>query len=154
MVRIKEVASKNIFSYAFFALPGTLLHESAHYLVSLLLFGKPKTFSIFPKKGETGYILGSVQSQNIRWYNAFFISFAPLMLFGVAYALYKNYFLYIDYSFANFLLYIYLLVVLIESAIPSWQDIRVGLGSIGSLIYIAIIAAVVLYFCKDRVCGL
>ncbi|ABM97064.1 hypothetical protein [Methylibium petroleiphilum] len=47
-------------AYCLFALPGTLAHELAHYLVALLLRARPSLPSIIPEKTESGWRLGSV----------------------------------------------------------------------------------------------
>src|SRR5215468_7831197 len=46
--------------YAIAALPGTLAHESAHFLVALLLGARPAFPSLVPVRSERGWRLGSV----------------------------------------------------------------------------------------------
>jgi len=62
-------------------LPGTILHESAHWLVAFFLRGYPGKLSIVPHKiGPNRYRLGQVGVRHPTWYNSAAIGFAPLLL--------------------------------------------------------------------------
>lgn len=76
--------------FALLAMPGTAAHECAHYLMALLTGGRPCSLSAIPKRVEGGYILGSVQFRNPKWWNVPFISLAPLALIGLAYWTYTG----------------------------------------------------------------
>lgn len=67
--------------YWFFTLPGTVFHESAHWLVAYMLNGNPSGFSIFPTFDAAGNMqtMGHVYSY-LNWYNAAAIGLAPLLL--------------------------------------------------------------------------
>ncbi len=80
----------NVYLISLLTLPGTFMHELMHLIASFLTFGKPKSFSIIPKKTNTGVTLGSVSSANITWYNAIIISLAPLLLYFIAYYIMKE----------------------------------------------------------------
>lgn len=54
------VARLGLAAYCIFALPGTLAHELAHYLVALALRARPSLPSIVPERTKTGWRLGSV----------------------------------------------------------------------------------------------
>ena len=70
--------------YALLALPGTALHEAAHWLAAWLLGGQPQSLSLWPSRlPGGGYMLGSVQFIPTVW-NVAAISLAPLCLLGVA----------------------------------------------------------------------
>ncbi|TDA63654.1 hypothetical protein E0765_07410 [Sulfuricurvum sp. IAE1] len=122
-------------------LAGTVLHELCHYVAALLLNGKPIGFSLIPRRVHDGWVLGSVESSNVRWYNAFPIAMAPVLLLGAAYYLDVWYGAYIvQPSLLSDLVYILAVVVLVENAIPSLQDFRVALSNIpGAAIYTVII---------------
>jgi hypothetical protein len=65
---------------AVFLLPGTVAHELLHFLVGLLLNGKPVSLSVWPRRTAPGqWVLGTVRFANLRWYNAVFIALAPLL---------------------------------------------------------------------------
>lgn len=106
---------------------GTFFHELFHFLVSLVTFGFPYSFSIFPKKikdsnGSKLYMLGSVKSFNLRWFNVFWISMAPLFLLPFAYYIFKNFFHYFDANIVNFIIWIYIQISMVFSSIPSSVD--------------------------------
>jgi len=63
---------------------GTFLHEASHWLVALVLLGRPMGFSIIPVRQADGSLqLGAVRVGNLRWWNAVFIGCAPLALAGI-----------------------------------------------------------------------
>jgi hypothetical protein len=71
------------------ALPGTFAHEACHWLVGRLLNGQPVRFTLMPKRSGRAFVLGSVSFSNIRWYNAFFVGLAPLLLVPTAVLLFR-----------------------------------------------------------------
>lgn len=112
------------YSLFLIALPATLFHELAHYVISYITFGKPVKFSIIPKKEENGWTLGYVSSTNLRWDNQALVALAPFLLLpGMYYVLeYAGketiwYFLCVyGYILANFL----------HGAIPSSVDFKLA----------------------------
>lgn len=138
--KLRERFMNSIMGVWIFYFLGTFLHEMAHFLVALVLGAKPKFPFLFPKKDFDGStILGRVETASVKWYNGFPIAIAPLSLFVVAFILQRYYFSYFDFSFLSTLFYFYLLIVLIDSAIPSSQDIRIavsGLNLLGGSIWI------------------
>lgn len=137
--RFKAVTYQLPFIGIAFNLIGTFLHEMAHFIVALLLNGRPVGFSLFPVRHGDEWMLGSVEVKNVTWYNAIPIAMAPLTLFVGAY--------YLDLWYISFLPiktiwsdlgYIMALVVLIENAIPSMRDIQVASSNaIGIVFYIS-----------------
>jgi hypothetical protein len=150
---------------------GTFAHELAHLSISLILNGKPISFSIIPYREEekislytkivhwikfklfgiqTIYnqdlILGGVGHTNLKWYNSFFIGLAPLLLILLAY--YLNIYLFnnIDQSLTNQLLTILLSVIIISNSVPSKSDIKIAFKyKFASLLFILIIATYFIY---------
>lgn len=126
--RAKRVASRNIISCWLFNIPGTVLHELAHFVIAFVSNGRPCGFSILPKKqvvnGNKYYQLGSVKIANASWYNSFFIAFAPLLLWIPIILLNKFFFFYLEDNLLNNILFVYLLIVLIDSSIPSRADFK------------------------------
>lgn len=127
---------------------GTFLHEISHYLVALFFNGQPIGFSLFPKRHATGWILGSVEVSNSRWYNAVPVAMAPLLLFVAAYYLDQWYSLLpLEKNLFSDMGYLIILVVLIENAIPSLQDFKVAFShKVGLIVY----SSVILYL-LDRI---
>jgi len=73
---------------AIVTLPGTFLHEGAHYLVSALLDGRPEGFSVWPTFDANGNMdtLGHIYSHD-NWYNDAAVGTAPLLLMPGTFAL-------------------------------------------------------------------
>ena len=133
--RIKLIMHTNIVTAWIANFTGTFFHELAHLVVSIVLNGKPVKVSLFPQKIDNGYILGYVQNSNITWYNALPIALAPLSLLVAVYYIYNYFFSYFEMNFTNYLLYLFLLVSFLDSAIPSIQDIKVAFSNFGFLVY-------------------
>ena len=122
---------------------GTVLHEASHYLVSLILNGKPKLPNLIPKRYvfyEKGvkysyWLLGYVENRNINSFNAFFIGFAPvLVLFPLAFYVYLNFFNWFEYSYKNLFLFYLVLFVILYNALPSKTDIKVAFKGLTGLV--------------------
>lgn len=70
----------NQYLQALFGLPGTFLHELAHYGFALILNGSPGTFSILPTfSGSQMDSLGHV-TFHPNWYNAATVALAPVLV--------------------------------------------------------------------------
>jgi len=72
-----------MWAYALIALPGTLAHELAHYLMALLLFAKPSFPSLVPERTAHGWRMGSVTFR-AGIFRAVPIALAPLLLVPLA----------------------------------------------------------------------
>jgi hypothetical protein len=69
---------------AFLFLPGTFLHEIAHYLMAMALFVKVGKMELIPKiEGEGKVKMGSVQIEKVDLIRSLIVGVAPLIL-GVA----------------------------------------------------------------------
>jgi hypothetical protein len=72
-----------------------------------------------PKRLQNSYELGSVAFANLRWYNAFFIGVAPLLLlvgaWGIAWWRMQH---GLAFGWVN-LVWLYLIANLLASAMPS-----------------------------------
>ena len=88
MLWLMNQTKRSFWLFSLLVLPGTLCHELCHWLVGKLMNGQPVRFTVFPRRVEHGFVLGSVTLANLRWYNAFFIGLAPLLLLATAYALF------------------------------------------------------------------
>ncbi len=124
-------------------IPGTILHETAHFMVGLILNAKPASFNLLPKRRDNTYVMGSVGFRNIKFYNAFPSSMAPLLLLPLAYWL-NEYFLVT--TIWRYLCFILLETIIIENAIPSSTDFKVAFSHpLGLLFYGGIACALVLF---------
>ena len=71
--------------FSLISLPGTVGHELLHFLVGTLALAKPVKVSLIPKFHRDGSAtLGFVTFSNIRWYNALWVGFAPLLALPAA----------------------------------------------------------------------
>ena len=115
--------------FALLVLPGTFCHELCHLCVGAPLRGRPKNFTILPKRAGQGYVMGSVTFANVRWYNAFFLGMAPLLLLPAAYGLLV--WRLRGHPTLNWSegLALYLIANLIYAALPSWQDCKIAARS-------------------------
>ncbi|MDO4161636.1 MAG: hypothetical protein Q4D80_01350 [Pseudomonadota bacterium] len=147
VMSLKRIASKSMFLTVFINLPGTTLHECAHFIVGLILNAKPVRFSLIPKRKDDHYVTGQVCFSNIKFYNAFPSAMAPLSLLILAYFLDQRMFEVIKLNCATYLFYVFLLTVIIENAIPSHEDFRQGFRFVsGVVLYAFLIIAVVALF--------
>ena len=74
--------------FSLLSLPGTVGHEVLHFLVGTVTLAKPIKASLLPTFHRDGSAtLGYVRFANIRWYNALFVGFAPLLALPFALAL-------------------------------------------------------------------
>jgi hypothetical protein len=66
--------------FSLVSVPGTVGHELLHFLVGTLTLARPVKVSLIPKFHRDGSAtLGYVIFANIRWYNALWVGFAPLL---------------------------------------------------------------------------
>jgi hypothetical protein len=76
--------------YALLVLPGTLLHELAHWLIGWLLGARPGRLQLMPRRGDDRrWRLGAVGFRRVRGFNAAPIALAPLLLLPLAWLLYR-----------------------------------------------------------------
>lgn len=130
---------------------GTIFHEVSHFLVGKILLAKPTDFSLVPHKveesGRKYYVLGHVSFSKLNWFNSLPVAMAPLLLLLIAYYVENNYWKLVEYSFWNFIIFTYLLIVFIINAIPSRQDYKVAFDSLfGLLFWVTLITVSICYF--------
>ena len=115
--------------FAVLALPGTLAHETLHFLMGLLLKGGPVSFNLLPRQEARGWTMGSVTFNHLTWYNAFFIGLAPLLLLPAAGWL-VVWRLQGPPAFTwGEALAVYVIVNLIHACLPSLQDLKIAARS-------------------------
>ncbi|WP_005033277.1 hypothetical protein [Holophaga foetida] len=122
-------ARRWLWFFSLLALPGTFCHELCHWLTGKLLNGQPIGFTVIPRREGKGLVLGSVRCAHLRWYNAFFIGAAPLVLLPLAFLLLRWRLALRPAMGWGEALGIYLLANLVFGAIPSGQDLRVATRS-------------------------
>lgn len=147
LLKFKYATYSNIWLSALINIPGTILHESMHYIVGLITNARPTSFDLFPRKDGFGnYIMGSVGFMNVTSYNAIPAALAPLLLLPMGFYFNRWYFQFADITLCNYLLYILLQTVIIENAVPSATDFKVGFSfPLGILLYGAIGVLALIY---------
>ena len=122
-------AKRMFWVFSMLVLPGTFAHECSHWLVGVLLNGQPSRFTLVPRKEGRGWVMGSVGFSHVRWYNAFFIGLAPLLLLPLAYGLSVwRLGQWLGFRWQE-LLAVYLIANLVYAATPSWQDLKIAVRS-------------------------
>ena len=146
IVRLKYKTYSSIYLSSLINIPGTLLHESAHFIVGYLLNASPSSFDLFPKRQGDYYVMGSVSFKNIQFYNAIPASLAPLLLLVIGYYFNRWFFLNVEIGYINYLLYILLQSIIIENSIPSITDFKVAFSyPLGVVFYSALFVLSVIF---------
>lgn len=145
LVHLKNATYKSMMLCALINMPGTILHETMHFLVGLVLNAKPCNFTLFPRRNENGYVMGSVGFTNITFYNAIPASMAPLLLLPIGFYLNRYFLPNMEPTFTNYVLYVLLQTIIIENALPSSADFKVAkMYFLGIVMYAAIGAGLIL----------
>lgn len=138
------------------ALPSTILHELAHFLVALVTGGRPTGFSIIPRAREVAiagvqrkvWVLGSVNfaPTNI---SAFPTAIAPLFFLPLGAVLFQRWFAWFPATVASVAGLYFSVYLLVSASVLSWQDIKVALSHPVSLAGYLGGAAFVFWFYDD-----
>jgi len=141
----KFFRNNNLFLFSF-SLPATFFHELTHFMVSFILFGKPKKISIIPKRSENGWTLGYVESHNLNWLNQSFVALAPFLLFPL-------FIFFLEYSLEEQNLYYlilkgYILANLLYGTMPSSVDFKLAIQKPFPVILLIIIFVYFLLYNK------
>lgn len=129
--------------YALVALPGTLAHELAHYIVALVLFAHPRFPSLIPIRMERGgWQLGSVAFR-ANFARALPIAMAPFALAPLA-LWWAGTFLHAA-PWPLYGLHAWLVAAMITASIPSRADFRLALPALIALIVAAAIVLAILW---------
>jgi hypothetical protein len=142
-VRKRFILYIKIFIY----LPGTIIHESMHYISSLITNGRPVRFTILPKFKKDKIILGSVANANITWYNSFIIGFAPLITLWLL-ILYADNYMNLTDSVLFALIQLFLFYIIAIGSVPSGQDVKVAFTYMipGFILFVLLIFLFIVYF--------
>jgi hypothetical protein len=133
--------------FSLVSLPGTVGHELLHFLVGTLTLARPVRVSLLPKFHRDGSAtLGYVMFSNIRWYNALWVGFAPLLALPAAVALVYFRAAQIPPLGIYELAWGYLAATLAYSCLPSRADVDIVLSKpVGLALYGLCVAALIWY---------
>ena len=126
-------------------------HELSHFIIAFLTNGKPSSFTVIPSGDEKqGWTLGSINA-NVKFYNAFCIGLAPLLiLIPIAFIFYSTFFEYAEQNIINTIFFYLILAILLSNSIPSQTDIVIAF-KVESIIFISTV--VVLFYTNLNIIG-
>jgi hypothetical protein len=124
-------------------LPGTALHELAHYLVGFVTGGRPAGFTIIPRKSGSGntWILGSVTLRNPSMLSSLPSGLAPLLLLPLAWMLFRNWYRWFPRDPVHTLSLYAAVSYCCCSSLPSSHDVRAAFSSLSGIALYAALAA-------------
>ena len=102
--------------------------EAVHGLVGLLLFAKPRSFSIVPKRQGDTWVLGSVGFTNLNIWNAAPVAFCSSVDARFGWPLFQ-YLMLPSFLTSNYLIWLasgYVVACFLFSCMPSTTDFEVG----------------------------
>ncbi|RFP21646.1 hypothetical protein D0T25_10350 [Duganella sp. BJB488] len=120
---------------AILTLIGTISHEVLHAAVGWVVYAKPTSFSIIPRRGKNYWMLGSVGFRNLNIWNSAPVAFAPLLLAWVSWLIF-NYWTQSAFQNGDYMSWIvsgYVAAVALFSCLPSHIDIK--MGALSALMY-------------------
>lgn len=127
----RKLFVKTILTSWLFYLPGTILHELAHFVVAILTFAAPRRFNLIPKREGNVYVLGSVQCARANLLNAAFVGLAPVLLLFPALYFWQNFFdVFYEKEYIKAIALAWVAYTTTASAMPSSQDIRFAMPSL------------------------
>jgi hypothetical protein len=128
MLLVIRLSSRiGVWAYALLALPGTLAHELAHYLVATLLLARPQFPSLIPQRTEHGWRLGSVAFR-AGWLRSLPIALAPFALLPLA-LWWAQAWMAPSSGFAYFA-HAWVVAALLSASLPSAADLRIALPAL------------------------
>ncbi len=137
-------------------LPGTFLHELAHYAVAFVTGGSPSGFTIIPVRRESirdgvvvnEWVLGSVTLRKPSALSAMPTGLAPLLLLGVAWHVYCHWFEWFPHDFPHTICLYGVLCLLCCGSVPSGRDLHVAVSSISGMVLYCLLAAMCISFTR------
>jgi len=124
---IRASTRLGMWPYALVALPGTLAHELAHFLVAWLLAAKPSFPSLVPERSERGWRLRSVP-----------IALAPLALAPLALC-WAVIWMAPAHGW-HYGVQAWIVAALISASLPSSADVKIALPALTVLAVISVAA--------------
>jgi hypothetical protein len=135
-------ARRWVLLYALLVLPGTVLHELAHWSVGLLTGARPEALRLVPvrrPKSKT-WTLGAVALRRIHWLNALPVALAPILLLPIALGLYALA-LAADAGTWQHWAGLYAATVAMVSCLPSPADWRLAMSRPGGAVLYLLLGA-------------
>jgi hypothetical protein len=143
---LKHKTYRSIILISLINIPGTFLHETAHFLVGFFLNARPTSFTLFPRRSGDAYVMGSVGFKNIKFYNALPSAMAPLLLLVVGFYFNRWFFVNVNLNIWNYFAYVVLQTIIIENALPSSTDFKVAFSNVFGVLFYGILIVTALIF--------
>ena len=130
LLLLRASSRLGMWPYALLAMPGTLAHELAHYLVALVLLAKPSFPSLIPQRTLHGWRLGSVtfRAGVVR---ALPIALAPFALLPLA--LWWGATWMAPSAGALTFVHAWIVAALVSASLPSSADFKIALPALAVL---------------------
>lgn len=135
MLLIRLCRYAGMWIYALIALPGTLAHELAHFVVAFVLGARPSFPSIVPTRTEHGWRLGSVAFR-VGHARALPIALAPLLLAPLT-LWWAGWFLHAA-SWPLYGLHVWIVAALLTASLPSATDFKLALPALSVVVLLAV----------------
>lgn len=135
LLLIRASSRLGMWPYALIALPGTLAHELAHFLVALLLGAQPSFPSLLPQRTAHGWRLGSVAFR-AGMLRSVPIALAPFLLAPLAW-LWAVHFM-AGSAWPGYGLHAWIVAALLSASLPSSADFRIAFPALAVLAVVAV----------------
>jgi hypothetical protein len=142
LLLVRACTRLGMWLYALVALPGTLAHELAHYLVALLLLAQPTFPSLIPVRTGRGWRMGSVAFR-AGMVRAVPIALAPIVLLPLA-LFWAAHWLAPAVG-PLYWLHAWVVGALLSASLPSSADFKLA---IPALMVLAVLAALAWFFSR------
>lgn len=134
LLLLRASSRLGMWPYALLALPGTIAHEFAHWLVALVLGARPRFPALLPQRTPHGWRLGSVTFR-AGMFRAVPIVLAPLLLFPLAWWWTLAFVAPADWPLRA--LHAWLAATFLSASLPSSADWRIALPALAILVPLA-----------------
>jgi hypothetical protein len=136
LLLIRLARHAGMWIYAVVALPGTAVHELAHFVVAFVLGARPSFPSLVPTRTERGWRLGEVRFRpgHLR---AMFVGLAPVLLAPLA--LWWATTILAHASWPIYILHAWIVAALLSACWPSATDWRLAFPAIAVLLLLALL---------------
>lgn len=130
-------------------LPGTFIHETAHFLTAKILLVPVSNFSLKPKLIKNNILLGCVTMQKTDIFRSFLIGGAPV-IYGLAIMYVAFYFVPIEKALQNAWIALAMIILTFQISNTMYSSSKDMEGALVILIITALLIAVIFFF-KDYI---
>lgn len=136
-----------VYLMSFVLLPGTFLHEAAHFLTAKILYVPVKSFSLKPTVIKNDIIFGSVLMQKSDPIRSFLIGGAPV-IFGLMFMYIAFYFFPIEKALENAWVAVFMIILIFQISNTMFSS-RKDMESAIFIIVFLLTSITILFILKD-----